>query len=521
MASLTKDYDNQKLLGQVYTPRFVVEKILSDIGFDNDTILGKTILDPSCGDGRFLVVVAEKIIDFSPEENLRENLEKIYGWDIDNQAIAYCIENLNELIKPFDIKVNWNISVTNSLEKIQDNTQKFDFIVGNPPYIRIQHLAGTERKFIQRAYKFCKSGSTDTYIAFYELCNFLLAKNGICALITPNTFFYSETAKVMRAYFAHKQSIIKITNYGHIQLFDNAITYSAITIFGKEVRNEFIFEQASTQTTFENRLIDFSEIKNQRIWQLSLENTINRTGTKLKDICNIHVGITTLCDKGYIFKIKDVENEPDFVWADTKLKGLIKLERAILKPIVKASKLKNSTDKISEYILFPYQKVNEKHKIITEEKLKNNFPFAYNYLLSIKDELDKRDNGKLNTVAWYAFGRSQGLDTSFGKKILFSPMNNKPNFVLFENSACTFYSGYCIKYEGDFEFLLSELNSQKMTDYMQVSSRDFRGGWKAYNKQALEDFTITQTNGQVLNKKATSPNMGLAKAGQKCLFELW
>ena len=502
MASLTKDYDDKKLLGQVYTPRFVVEKILFDIGFDTSTILGKTVLDPSCGDGRFLVVVAEKIIEHSSEENLQENLEKIYGWDIDNQAIAYCIENLNELIKPFNIKVNWHIHVTNSLEKIQDNTQKFDFIVGNPPYIRIQHLAETERKFIQMTYKFCKSGSTDTYIAFYELCNFLLAQNGICALITPNTFFYSETAKIMRTYFAHKQSIVKITNYGDIQLFDNATTYSAIAIFGKEVKNEFIFEQANTQTTFEQRIIDFSEIKNQRIWQLSLENTINRAGTKLKDICNIHVGITTLYNKGYIFKVKEIENESDFMLADTRLKGLIRLEKGILKPIVKASKLKNSTDKITECVLFPYEKVNGKHKIIIEEKLKNDFPLAYNYLLSIKDDLDKRDNGKLNAVAWYAFGRSQGLDTSFGKKILFSPMNNKPNFVPFENEECTFYSGYCIKYKGDFEFLLSELNSQKMADYMQVSSRDFRGGWKAYNKQVLEEFTIT--NGQVLNKKQYS-----------------
>ncbi len=524
MASLTKDYDNQKLLGQVYTPRFVVEKILSDIGFDNPNILGKTILDPSCGDGRFLVVIAEKIIEFSQKENLQENLEKIYGWDIDNQAVEYCIENLNELIKPFDIKINWNIKVCNSLKKINEfdnvDTQKFDFIVGNPPYIRIQHLAKTERLFIQSFYKFCKSGSTDTYIAFYELCNFLLAKNGICALITPNTFFYSETAKIMRAYFAHKQSIIKITNYGDIQLFENATTYSAITIFGKELKNEFIFEQATTQTTFENRTIDFSEIQNQKMWQLSLENTINRAGTKLKDICNIHVGITTLCDKGYIFKAKEIANEPDFMLADTRLKGLVKLEKAILKPIVKASKLKNSTDKITEYVLFPYEKKNEKHKIITEEKLKNDFPLAYDYLLSIKDELDKRDNGKPNTVAWYAFGRSQGLDTSFGKKILFSPMNNKPNFVLFENKECTFYSGYCIKYKGDFEFLLSELNSQRMADYMQVSSRDFRGGWKAYNKQALEEFTITkqQSNEQIMNKKILLPNIILEKAEQKCLF---
>ncbi|MFN3315925.1 MAG: hypothetical protein ACK40K_03870, partial [Raineya sp.] len=135
------------------------------------------------------------------------------------------------------------------------------------------------------------------------------------------------------------------------------------------------------------------------------------------------------------------------------------------------------------------------------ETLKNNFPLAYNYLLSIKEELDKRDNGKPNSVAWYAFGRSQGLDTSFGKKILFSPMNNKPNFILVENEESTFYSGYCIKYQGDYDFLLEQLNSQRLADFIAVSSRDFRGGWKAYNKKALEEFTIIKPQDKKLNKQ--------------------
>ncbi|MFN3637203.1 MAG: class I SAM-dependent DNA methyltransferase [Chloroherpetonaceae bacterium] len=491
MGSLTKTYDNQKLLGQVYTPRFVVEKILTDIGFDNRSVLEKTILDPACGDGRFLTVVAEKIIELSPKEKLQENLEKIHGWDIDEKAIAYCVDNLNELIKPFDIQVNWNLQICNSLKKITEfDSPKFDFIVGNPPYIRIQHLEEAERKFIQKFYKFCKSGSTDTYIAFYELCNFLLKEDGKCGLITPNTFFYSETAKFMRAYFSRKQTLIKIVNYADIQLFGNATTYSAITIFGKAFNKTFTYEQAKTPTTFEQRIINFSEIKNRKIWQLSVNPNPEQEGVKLKEICHIHVGITTLCDKAYIFPIQEIENEPDYVFARTYFKGLVKLEKSILKPIIKASKLKSSADKIKEYILFPYQKINGRHKIIPEDVLKAKFPLAYQYLLSVKSELDKRDNGKPNPVAWYAFGRSQGLDTSFGKKILFSPMNNKPNFILSENEESTFYSGYCIKYDGDYEFLLEQLNSQRLADFIAVSSRDFRGGWKAYNKKALEEFTI-------------------------------
>ncbi|HNI46060.1 MAG TPA: hypothetical protein PK230_15255, partial [Chitinophagales bacterium] len=159
-------------------------------------------------------------------------------------------------------------------------------------------------------------------------------------------------------------------------------------------------------------------------------------------------------------------------------------------PIIKASKIKNAQETIKQFILFPYQKINGKHKIIAEKDLKNDFPLAYNYLLSIKKELDKRDNGKKNTIAWYAFGRNQGLDTSFGKKILFSHINKTPNFVLIEDEESTFYSGYCIKYHADYEYLLKQLNSTRLANFIAVSSRDFRGGWKAYNKKTLEDFTI-------------------------------
>ncbi|MEK7263848.1 MAG: hypothetical protein AAB071_04985 [Bacteroidota bacterium] len=133
--------------------------------------------------------------------------------------------------------------------------------------------------------------------------------------------------------------------------------------------------------------------------------------------------------------------------------------------------MKNEKEEIKQYIIFPYIKVNGKHQILPEDDFKSKFPLAYQYLLSIKSELDKRDNGKPNPAIWYAFGRTQSLDNSFGKKIIFSPMNHKPNFVFYENEECTFYSGYCIKYNGDNLKLLKQLNSEQMQKYISVSSR--------------------------------------------------
>lgn len=215
MASLNKDYSQEKLLGQVYTPKNIVCKILEDINYNDKSILGKKIIDPACGDGRFLTEVVKRIIQFSPKEGLEKNLSYVYGWDIDEVAIQLCRKNLDELIIGLGFKVNWNIKVKNTIKIIYKNnlfkqkgqTSKYDFIVGNPPYVRVQHLDEEERNYIQEHYDFCKEGSTDIYIAFFELAYKMLKTNGKCSFITPNTFFIQKLPEN------------NSTNYGHIKVF--------------------------------------------------------------------------------------------------------------------------------------------------------------------------------------------------------------------------------------------------------------------------------------------------------------
>lgn len=498
MGSLIKSYTREKLIGKVYTPEKVVEKILNDTGYVGTGILGKTILDPSCGDGRFLVAAAKRIILYSDASSLKENLEKIHGWDIDSNAVEECKRNLNKLVEEYDLYVNWNIKTCDALKQIPASDPcgdgsscnlSFDFIVGNPPYIRIQNIDPDQRRFIRENYSFCRYGSVDLYLAFFELCYHLLSEEGICGLITANSYLSTDAGRVLRETFAQKRAIRQITNYGDIQLFKKFATYSAITIFTKKPNEYFLLQEAIGDNKFNEAIVNASELEGKSFWQLStrINHAPNPKGKPLKEIANIHVGIMTLCDKCYIFSVEAIDEE--FVFAFTRLRGKVKLERAILKPIVKVSRLKSSDEPIGEYVLFPFKKVNGKHRVYEEDELRDLFPLTYSYLLSLKDLLVKRDNGK-PIRPWYNFGRTQGLDTSFGKKILFAPMATKPNFILYENEECTFYSGYCIKYEGDYDKLLEQLNSDRMKQFIEQSGRRFRNGWFAYNKRIVGEFAV-------------------------------
>ncbi|TLV03087.1 Eco57I restriction-modification methylase domain-containing protein [Dyadobacter luticola] len=490
MASKNRSYDRKKLLGQVYTPFHIVDKILDVSGFYRSDLDSIKILDPACGDGRFLVPVVEYIVKHSLPEQLENRLSQVYGWDIDPAAIEVCRKNLDDIVRPLGIEVHWKLSVRDALRQLHSR-EKFDLIIGNPPYIRIQHLPEDQRKFIQKTFTFCRIGATDAFFAFFELASRLLSKTGVCGFITPNSFLTSQSGKALRSYFSSRQNLIGITNYGTIPVFGNTGTYPAITVFSKQKRDYFTFEQClNADFGYEQRAVAFSEIDILKPWQLSVKQEETIEGQRLGDICQISVGVTTLADAYYLFSVISENNGIAFV--KNKNGDEVYLEKELLKPIIKGSKLKTATDPITEFILFPYQKdADGKHRIIPEQILSSKFPQTFSYLLKVKPVLDRRDNGKANPVAWYAFGRAQGLDSSFGKKIIFSPMNKAPNFVLYENPDVTVYSGYFIKYDGDYQALLEQLNSQRMSDFIATAGRDFQGGYKGYNKKAIENFIVT------------------------------
>ena len=509
----SKKIDKNKLNGVVYTPKWIVETILDNLGYTvNNNIYYKKIIDPSCGDGAFLKEVVERFItdalnsnkSISEIKNLLE--QNVYGIDIDKNAIELCKINLANIAKKYGIHdVNWNLINNDSTDKawISKLFKKFDYVVGNPPYIRIQNLGKEKRNKIQKEWKLCKSGSTDIYIAFFELGYYLLNDTGKLGYITPNTYIKTSAGKDLRLFIKNKKILELLIDFRHHQVFENATTYSLITILSKSYRqNKFklYYGDSNKKIKFIDE-IDLNNL-NDNNWILCTNDVlikikeIENRGAPLGKIADIHVGITTLADSYYIFKDPILKEKTAII----KLKDSreFEIEKDILKPIVKASVLKSSDEEQNRYVIFPYKLKNNKHVIIPENELKEKYPLTYNYFLKIKDILLARDKGKPNPVAWYAFGRSQGLDTSFGKKILTSPLNKKPNFIVWEKEDYTFYAGYCIKYDGDLYELAKELNSSDMEFYINHVSRSYQNNYKSYSKTFIKNFGIS--NPKIIGK---------------------
>ena len=493
----------KKLNGVVYTPKWVVNLILDHLAYKKD-ICEKKIIDPACGDGAFLSEVVERFIVDAKQNNLdnsviKRSIEKnIFGFDIDEIAIKKCVEILDEIASRHNLKnINWQIIKTDSLDKkfVGKYFDFFDFVVGNPPYVRIQHLGKARRDKIQNDWHLCKRGSTDIFITFFELGFYLLNKTGKLGYITPNTYLKTKAGETLRDFIKISKALRILIDFEHNQLFENATTYSVITVLDKNhQKNTFALYKGDGENV--NFIDDINlENLNSDNWILTSNDileklrVIEKRGMPLNKIAKIHVGITTLADEFYIFKDPKFEGK----FAEIKLKDsrVFRIEKNILKPIIKASVLKDPNEEQNRYVIFPYRKTNDKNVIIPEDELKSKFPLTYKYFLAVRENLDKRDKGKPNQVAWYAFGRSQGLDTSFGKKILTSPINLKPNFLVWEKEEYTFFAGYCVKFNGDLKLLAKHLNSQDMEFYINYVSRNYQNNYKSFAKSFIEKFGIS------------------------------
>lgn len=124
---------------QVFTPENYVRELLDSVGY-TEHLYGKSILENSCGDGNVLVAVVQRYIDDGMKNRLSRAQIKnglardIYGVEIDPEQFQKCVKNLNGVLQKNNIdNIEWNIYNTDYL-KWKEN-KKFQFVVGNPPYI--------------------------------------------------------------------------------------------------------------------------------------------------------------------------------------------------------------------------------------------------------------------------------------------------------------------------------------------------------------------------------------------------
>lgn len=206
----------------------IIESVLSCITFDK-TIFAKLIFEPSCGQGAFLISIIWKVYIIDPCQIKLDNFIKsnLYFADICQESINSTIANISHFYEVlFKKKYNGNfnsfcIDFTLKLSndsKLYSLYNKFDYIIGNPPYIALYGRRDKKRNEDQRIYYLnnysqfphtLKNGKINYVMLFLEHGLDFLKKDGVISYIIDLSFF--ETAyKYCRKYLLENTNIIKL-----------------------------------------------------------------------------------------------------------------------------------------------------------------------------------------------------------------------------------------------------------------------------------------------------------------------
>lgn len=494
-----------KTLGQVFTPNWIVEEILNLVKYQDENILDRYILEPSCGDGAFLKEIVKRYISACKKNNfedfeIKERLEKyIYAVELDKVEFEKCINNLNSLVLSLGIneKINWKIYNENTLDFYKKKLSFFDFIVGNPPYIRIHNLDIKTREILKNDFKFSE-GTIDIYLSFFEMGFKMLKKDGLLGYITPNSFLHNSSYQSFREYLKQEKTLKTLIDFKANKIFNGYSTYTAITIFDLNNQNDF-FEykelindkiELKNKIKFENlQKLDwsFTDQENENFLK-ELEKDRNAS---IKDFFDVQYGFATLRDKIYIGKITPYQE--NLVYFNGSI-----LEKDLLQKVVKGSRFKGEINE-NERILFPYELVNNRYVVISEEKLEKQYPKTYEYLLDNKNDLESRDLDK--GALWYEFGRSQGIQTIHKEKIILSTLvNGKIDFYKIPKDVLMYSGLFIVKNKSfsDWKIIEETLKSDEFYKYIRITGKDFSGGYKSITSKQIKEFKIKANNPESL-----------------------
>lgn len=456
---LKEESSEQKLRGAYYTPLPLAEMMVK-LFSGNKQI--KNVLEPSCGDGVFL--------DAMNNTDIIDQFDTITAIEIeDDEAIK--VQNRYESKK--------NIRVTNQdffdyYEEYSD--EKFDLILGNPPYIRYQYLEEEQRALLSdilTSQGMKANKLINAWVGFMVACVNMLSNQGKIAFVIPAEILQVVYAEDLRLFLSNNLSKISIITFEELVFSD--IEQEVVVFIGEKGEEEkgiriielnnlddlkdFDINSNGFQklqhvhekwtkyftTDKENELV--SEIRNNNLFQ------------KLSDCALINVGITTGNNKYFSVDKNTVEK--------------YELE-SVVRPLIGRSSHANSifftqddwmenvnSGKAAYLIDFPetpYDKYPEKHREyieLGEEKKENK-----GYKCSIRDR-------------WYRIPSIWVPDAFFLRR-----NNLYPKFVLNRCEAVSTDTMHRIKFNDGVSaerIMLSYYNSISFA-FTELCGRSYGGG---------------------------------------------
>jgi len=212
--------EKRKMNGCYFTPRDIVDYIISKAMAANPESHPPTVLDPACGSGQFLIAAYAHFRaggrKRAPGEVDAESLlPRLYGMDSDPFAAQICRWNLSRISGVDESRIhniyNNNYLFTHDAPVNPFPKHGFDAVIGNPPWG--SGLSPEERRMSRELYVSARSG-INSFTLFIERTASLLTRRGVMAFLLPQAYLNIGAHSASRRHVLEHMRILDIASWG-------------------------------------------------------------------------------------------------------------------------------------------------------------------------------------------------------------------------------------------------------------------------------------------------------------------
>jgi hypothetical protein len=333
--------------GAIFTKREVVDFILDIIGYDvSKKLYEKRIMEPSFGKGDFLLPIIDRLI-ISWQTHYKEDSTDFTLW---GKAVRGVELHRETFLKTRDaivdklLQAKFTASTANDLADkwliqgdflLEQYDGLFDYVVGNPPYVRPEMIPSPLLTEYRSRYK-TMFDRADIYIPFYERSLSLLVEGGALGFICSDRWVKNRYGSILRYFISQNYHLKVYIDMTDCAAFHSEVSaYPAVTVITKSksaatrvvcrpkidrdalasIAKEVISESLSDSS----QVYELTDVvRGKAPWLFGRYNQIelirrieNEFPTLEETGCKVGIGVATGADKVFIGNYETLDVEPD------------------------------------------------------------------------------------------------------------------------------------------------------------------------------------------------------------------
>jgi hypothetical protein len=328
--------------GAIFTRPEVVDFILDLLGYRSERPLWRmSILEPSFGGGDFLFAAIRRLIASyratgrdSPAADLANAVRAV---ELHGASFTDTKERLTKLLLGLGVSQVDSESLTGCWLVQGDYlltplSERFDFVAGNPPYVRQELIPDALMAEYRRRYKTIYDRA-DIYIPFFERSLELLKPGGVLGFICADRWMKNRYGKPLRGLVGSRYHLRVFVDMVDTPAFaSDVIAYPGIFVIANETGGNTrvakqpeikpeelaVLASALTGDSVDARVHDLALIRGDEPWivdasgSLELVRELEETYPTLEEAgCRVGIGVATGADEAFIGPYDELDVEDD------------------------------------------------------------------------------------------------------------------------------------------------------------------------------------------------------------------